>query len=139
VLLGGRVYVPLSASEINVGADAKHLCCTTHGAVIALEARTGREIWTAHTMPDAKPRGDRGDGQMMWGPSGAPIWTSPAIDEQRGVLYVGTGEATSAPAAPTTDSVLAIDLRTGAIRWRFQATPDDIFLTGCMVKHDGLN
>ncbi len=30
VLLGGRVYVPLSASEINVGADARHLCCTTH-------------------------------------------------------------------------------------------------------------
>jgi polyvinyl alcohol dehydrogenase (cytochrome) len=139
VVLGGRVYVPLSASEINVGADAKHLCCTTHGAVIALDARTGKEIWTAHTMPDATPRGDRGDGQMMWGPSGAPIWTSPAIDEQRGVLYVGTGEATSAPAAPTTDSVLAIDLKTGAIRWRFQATPDDIFLTGCMVKHDALN
>ncbi len=139
VLLGGRVYVPLSASEINVGADAKHLCCTTHGAVIALDARNGAEIWTAHTMADAKPLGDRGDGQMMWGPSGAPIWTSPAIDEERGVLYVGTGEATSAPAAPTTDSVLAIDLKSGAIRWRFQATPDDIFLTGCMVKHDGLN
>jgi polyvinyl alcohol dehydrogenase (cytochrome) len=139
VLLGGRVYVPLSASEINVGADPKHLCCTTHGAVIALDARDGAEIWTTHTMPDAKPVGDRGDGQMMWGPSGAPIWTSPAIDEQRGVLYVGTGEATSAPAAPTIDSVLAIDLKTGAIRWRFQSTADDIFLTGCMVKHDGLN
>ena len=139
VLLGARVYVPLSASEINVGADPKHLCCTTHGAVIALDATTGAEIWTAHTMPDAKPIRDRGDGQMMWGPSGAPIWTSPAIDEQRGVLYVGTGEATSAPAAPTTDSVLAIDLMTGAIRWRFQSTADDVFLTGCMIKHDGLN
>ena len=139
VLLGARVYVPLSASEINVGADPKHLCCTTHGAVIALDARTGHEIWTAHTMADAKPIRDRGDGQMMWGPSGAPIWTSPAIDEQRGVLYVGTGEATSAPAAPTTDSVLAIDLKTGAIRWRFQATADDIFLTGCLIRHDALN
>jgi polyvinyl alcohol dehydrogenase (cytochrome) len=139
VLLGGRVYVPLSASEINVGADPKHLCCTTHGAVIALDARTGAEIWTAHTMPDAKPIRDRGDGQMMWGPSGAPIWSSPAIDERRGVLYVGTGEATSSPAAPTTDAVLAIDLRTGAIRWRFQATADDIFLTGCFIRHDGLN
>jgi polyvinyl alcohol dehydrogenase (cytochrome) len=139
VLLGGRVYVPLSASEINVGADARHLCCTTHGAVIALDAKSGKEIWTAHTMPDAKPIGDRGDGQMMWGPSGAPIWTSPAIDEKRGVLYVGTGEATSAPAAPTIDSVLAIDLATGAIRWRFQSTADDIFLSGCMIRHDGLN
>ena len=139
VLLGARVYVPLSASEINVGADAKHLCCTTHGAVIALDAKTGKEIWTAHTMPDAKAIRDRGDGQMMWGPSGAPIWSSPAIDEKRGVLYVGTGEATSSPAWNTTDSVLAIDLKTGEIRWRFQATPDDIFLTGCYIRHDGLN
>jgi polyvinyl alcohol dehydrogenase (cytochrome) len=139
VLWGDRVYVPLSASEINVGADAHHLCCTTHGAVIALDAKTGAQIWIAQTMPDAKPIRDRGDGQMMWGPSGAPIWTSPAIDEQRGVLYVGTGEATSAPAAPTIDSVLAIDLKTGAIRWHFQSTPDDVFLTGCMIRHDGLN
>jgi polyvinyl alcohol dehydrogenase (cytochrome) len=139
VLLGARVYVPLSASEINVGADPQHLCCTTHGAVIALDAKTGAQIWTAHTMADARPIRDRGDGQMMWGPSGAPIWTSPAIDEQRGVLYVGTGEATSAPAAPTIDSVLAIDLKTGAIRWRFQSTADDVFLTGCMIRHDGLN
>jgi polyvinyl alcohol dehydrogenase (cytochrome) len=139
VLLGDRVYVPLSASEINVGADANHLCCTTHGAVIALDAKTGAQIWIAHTMPDAKPIRDRGDGQMMWGPSGAPIWTSPAIDAKRGVLYVGTGEATSAPAAPTIDSVLAIDLKTGAIRWHFQSTPDDVFLTGCMIRHDGLN
>jgi len=139
VLLGERVYVPLSASEINVGADAGHLCCTTHGAVIALDARTGAQVWIAHTMPDARAVRDRGDGQMMWGPSGAPIWSSPAVDEKRGVLYVGTGEATSAPAAPTTDSVLAIDLRTGAIRWRFQATADDIFLTGCLFRHDALN
>lgn len=139
LILGDRVYVPLSASEINVGADPKHVCCTTHGAVLALNAKTGAIIWTAHTMPDAKPVRDRGDGQMMWGPSGAPIWTSPAIDEKRGVLYVGTGEATSAPAAPTIDSVLAIDLKTGAIRWHFQATPDDVFLSGCAFRHDGLN
>jgi hypothetical protein len=28
---------------------------------------------------------------------------------------------------------------TGKIRWRFQATPDDIFLTGCMMNRAGLN
>jgi polyvinyl alcohol dehydrogenase (cytochrome) len=139
VLHGSRVYVPLSASEITVGADEKHECCKTHGAVVALDALTGRTIWTAHTMEDAKPIRDRGDGQMMWGPSGAPIWNSPSIDEKRGVLYVGTGEATSAPAAPTTDAILAIGLDDGKIRWSFQATENDIFLVGCMAKRDGLN
>lgn len=139
VLLGDKVLVPLSASEINFGADEKHECCKTHGAVFALDALTGKVVWSAHTMEDAKSIRDRGDGQMMWGPSGAPVWNTPAIDEKRGVLYVGTGEATSAPAAPTTDAILAIDLKTGAIKWHYQATANDIFLTGCMNKRDGLN
>jgi polyvinyl alcohol dehydrogenase (cytochrome) len=139
VLHGDRVYVPLSASEINFGADEKHLCCTTHGAVFALDALTGHVVWSAHTMKDAQPVRDRGDGQMLWGPSGAPIWNSPSIDVKRGLLYVGTGEATSEPAEPTTDAILAIELATGAIRWHFQATANDIFLTGCMNRRDGLN
>jgi polyvinyl alcohol dehydrogenase (cytochrome) len=139
VLHGSRVYMPLSASEITVGADEKHECCKTHGAVVALDALTGNQIWIAHTMEDAKPIRDRGDGQMMWGPSGAPIWNSPSIDEKRNVLYVGTGEATSAPAAKTTDAILAIGLDDGRIKWSFQATENDIFLTGCMRKRDGLN
>jgi polyvinyl alcohol dehydrogenase (cytochrome) len=81
---GDRVYVPISASEINLGGEDKHLCCKTHGAFKALDARDGRTVWTYHTMPEAKPVRDRGDGQMMWGPSGAPIWTSPVLDLKRG-------------------------------------------------------
>ncbi len=68
-----------SASEINLGGEDQHLCCKTHGAFTALDARDGRTVWTYHTMPRAKPIRDRGDGQQMWGPSGAPIWTSPAL------------------------------------------------------------
>jgi polyvinyl alcohol dehydrogenase (cytochrome) len=90
-------------------------------------------------MKDAQPIRDRGDGQKIWGPSGAPIWNSPSIDAKRGLLYVGTGEATSEPAEPTTDAILAIELATGALRWQFQATANDIFLTGCLNKRDGLN
>jgi polyvinyl alcohol dehydrogenase (cytochrome) len=90
-------------------------------------------------MAEAKPVRDRGDGKMIYGPSGAPIWNSPAIDAKRGVLYVGTGEATSEPAAPTTDAILAIDLKDGRIRWSFQATANDIFLTGCFGNSKRLN
>ncbi len=139
VILGDRVYVPLSASEINIGGDDRHLCCKTHGAFFALDLRTGKKVWTYQTMADAKPVKDRGDGQMMWGPSGAPIWTSPLIDAKRGLIYVGTGEATSAPAAPTTDSILALDMKTGRLRWKYQATANDIFLTTCMAKPQNLN
>ncbi len=139
ILHKDRVYVPISQYEISVGGNDNHECCTTHGAVTALDARTGAKIWTAHTMEEAKPIRDRGDGKMLLGPSGAPIWNSPAIDEKRGVLYVGTGEATSEPAAPTTDAILAIDLKDGRIRWHFQATENDIFLSGCFGEKKGLN
>jgi len=139
VLHEDRVYVPISQYEISLGGNDDHECCKSHGAVKALDARTGKTIWTAHTMEDAKPVRDRGDGKMLWGPSGAPIWTSPAIDAKRGVLYVGTGEATSEPAAPTTDAILAIDLKDGTLRWSFQATANDIFLTGCFLNPKGLN
>jgi polyvinyl alcohol dehydrogenase (cytochrome) len=139
VLHEDRVYVPISQYEISLGGNDDHECCKSHGAVKALDARTGKTIWTAHTMADAKPLRDRGDGKMLWGPSGAPIWTSPAIDAKRGVLYVGTGESTSEPAEPTTDAVLAIDLKDGTIRWTFQATAKDIFLSGCGRNRKGLN
>ena len=134
-----RVYVPISQYEISLGGNDDHECCKSHGAVTALDAKTGKKIWTAHTMEDAKPVRDRGDGKMLWGPSGAPIWNSPAIDAKRGVLYVGTGEATSEPAARNTDAILAIDLKDGALRWTFQATENDIFLSGCGRNRNGLN
>jgi polyvinyl alcohol dehydrogenase (cytochrome) len=134
-----RVYVPISQYEISLGGNDNHECCKTHGAVTALDAITGKKLWTVHTMEEAKPVRDRGDGKMIYGPSGAPIWNSPAIDAKRGVLYVGTGEATSEPAAATTDAILAIDLKDGRIRWSFQATANDIFLTGCFLNPKGLN
>ena len=135
----GRVYMPISASEINFGGEDAHECCKTHGMFVALDARNGKLLWRYETMPDARPVRDRGDGRMMWGPSGAPIWSSPAMDTRRGLIYVGSGEATSAPAASTIDSVLALDMRTGKLRWKFQATADDIFLTTCMRRPQGLN
>jgi polyvinyl alcohol dehydrogenase (cytochrome) len=138
-IVGNRVYMPISASEINFGGEDSHECCKTHGMFAALDVRSGRMLWRYETMPDAKPVRDRGDGKMLWGPSGAPIWSSPVVDARRGLIYVGTGEATSAPAADTTDSILAIEMKTGKLRWKFQATPDDIFLTACLRRPQALN
>jgi polyvinyl alcohol dehydrogenase (cytochrome) len=139
VLHDGRVYAPSSQFEIMMGGQDSHECCKTHGGVVALDALTGERLWEAHTMPDAEPIRDRGDGQMIWGPSGAPIWNSPSIDVERGQLYVGTGEATSPPAHPNTDALLAIDLEDGSINWAHQATANDIFVVGCGPTSEGLN
>ena len=139
VLYKDRVYAPVSSGELNMGAAADYECCTSHGAVVALDADTGDTQWIYRTMPDAVPIGVNRVGTQLWGPSGAPIWTTPAIDEKRGVLYVGTGQNTSEPPTDTSDAILAIDLEDGSLRWSFQATANDIYLTGCMSDPDGPN
>jgi polyvinyl alcohol dehydrogenase (cytochrome) len=139
VLYQGRVYAPVSSGELNMGAAPDYECCTSHGGVVAMDASSGEVIWIYRTMEEATPQGISRVGTQQWGPSGAPIWTTPAIDEKRGVLYVGTGQNTSAPATDTSDAVLAINLEDGSLKWKFQATENDIFLTGCMFQPDGPN
>ncbi|MGD2132098.1 MAG: PQQ-binding-like beta-propeller repeat protein, partial [Maricaulaceae bacterium] len=131
VFHGDRLYVPISSYEISLGANREHECCRSQGAVAALDAATGETIWLARTMEDATEQGLNDAGVMRWGPSGAPIWNTPSIDAARGRLYVGTGENTSAPATDTSDAIMAFDLETGENVWTFQATANDIFLTGC--------
>jgi hypothetical protein len=55
------------------------------------------------------------------------VWSTPAIDTATGRLYVGTGNAYHAPAADTTDAILALDARTGKMLDHWAATPDDTF------------
>jgi len=139
VLYQDRVIVPISSGELNMGAAPEYQCCTSHGAVVALDVATGSRVWVYHTMEDAKPTTISRVGTQQWGPSGAPIWTAAAIDEKRGFIYVGTGENTSAPATDSSDAILAINIADGTLAWKFQATPNDIFLTGCMAQPDGPN
>jgi polyvinyl alcohol dehydrogenase (cytochrome) len=55
------------------------------------------------------------------------VWSTPAVDVAAGTVYVGTGNAYTGLAAPTTDAMLQLDLATGAIRRSFQATGGDVF------------
>jgi polyvinyl alcohol dehydrogenase (cytochrome) len=132
VLYKDRIIVPVSASGVGAGANPKFECCTGHGAVVALDALTGRQLWVAHTMEDAKYTGQLSPtGVKLRGPSGAPIWSTPSIDVKRGLVYAGTGQATSLPATNTSDAILAIDLATGALKWSFQALANDVWHLGC--------
>ena len=132
VLVGNRIIVPISSSGVGRGADPKYECCEGHGAVVALDASTGQKLWTAHTMEDAKYTGKvSSTGVKQRGPSGAPIWSTPSVDVKRGLVYSGTGQATSLPATNTSDAVLAIDLATGELKWTFQALARDVWHLGC--------
>jgi polyvinyl alcohol dehydrogenase (cytochrome) len=135
-ILKDRVIVPVSQFEISFAADNKHECCTNHGYVLSLDPKTGAQQWRYDTLPEAKPIRDRGDGKQLLGPSGAPIWNSPVVDEKRGLVYFGTGESNSPPAHKNTNALIAIDLKTGKEKWAFHATKDDIFNSGCGLNPD---
>ena len=131
VVLKDRVLVPMSQYEIVVAAPNARSCCNEHGYVLSLDPRDGSQQWRYDTMPDAKPIRDRGDGKMLYGPSGAPIWASPAVDEARGLVFIGTGESNSPPVSKNTDAMIAVNLADGKERWSLQGTDKDIYLSGC--------
>jgi len=127
-----RLYVPVSSYEESQGADPQYACCSFRGNVNALDAKTGAVIWKTYMVADTPvPRGKSSAGVQLWGPSGSAIWSPPTIDAKRQVLYVATGNTYSGPPQPSSDAVVAVDLKTGAIKWTKQATPSDIYVSGC--------
>ena len=131
-LYEGRLYVPISATEEVFAASPSYPCCTFRGSVVALDADTGRQLWKTYMIPEApKPIRKNSQGVQLWAPAGAAVWNSPTIDPRRNALYVGTGDAYTEPAAKTSDAVVALDLKTGAILWSFQAVPNDAWMVGC--------
>lgn len=131
VIYRDRVYVTVSAGEVGRAAQDTYECCKSHGVAHALEGKTGAILWTAHMTPDAAPQGFNAKGVRNWGPSGAIIWSSPSIDEKRGLVYVNTGENMSLPVTDTSDAIIALDIATGAIKWKFQGVANDAWNSAC--------
>ncbi len=127
----GRVYVPVSSSEEFSSSNLDYSCCTGRGSVVALDAGSGTQIWKAYVVPTPIPVRKNSKGVQQYAPSGGSIWNSPTIDAKRGAVYVGTGDGQTDPAPETTDSILALDLKTGRELWHYQAESGDAFMGGC--------
>jgi polyvinyl alcohol dehydrogenase (cytochrome) len=128
----GRLYVPISSWEEFSAASLDYPCCTSRGSVAAFDANTGRQLWKTYVIPeDPQPVRKNSKGVQLWAPAGGSVWNSPTVDVRRRAIYFGTGDATTAPAAQTSDAVMALDMDTGRVRWSYQAFPNDSFLVGC--------
>jgi len=128
----GRLFVPMSSFEVAAAGLPTHECCRSHGGIQALDATTGQAVWRFDTTPHAAKTVVNRDGVQMWGPSGAVVWNAPTIDDKRGALYFGTGQNSSSPATDTSDAIIALDLKTGAKRWVFQALAHDAWNAACL-------
>jgi polyvinyl alcohol dehydrogenase (cytochrome) len=132
VLHNDRLYVPVSSSEEATGAAAGYECCTFRGSVAALEAASGKIIWQTYTIPEpARPTVKNRVGTQLHGPSGAAVWHAPTIDPATNSLYIATGDAYTAPAAPTSDALMALDLQTGRVKWSRQMLEGDAWNMSC--------
>src|SRR5690606_38229653 len=132
-LHGGRLYVPVASTEEGAAAVATYECCRFRGSLVALDAATGRQIWKTYTVDEPRPTRRNPVGAQLWGPSGAPIWSSPTIDPLRNAVYVTTGNNYSNPPSELSDAFVALDLDTGAILWSRQMTEGDAWTAACRM------
>ncbi len=131
-LYDGFLYVPISSSEEFAGRSLDYACCTSRGSVVKLNASTGEQAWKAYVVPETpKPTRKNSKGVQQYAPAGASVWNSPTIDEKRHAIYFGTGDSETEPAAKMSDSVMAVDIKSGKVLWHYQAQAGDAFLVNC--------
>jgi polyvinyl alcohol dehydrogenase (cytochrome) len=131
-LAGSTLYVGTSSSEEASAVSPTYQCCRFRGSLTAIDATTGSIKWKSYTIPEESvPVRKNATGTQMWGPSGAPIWSSPTVDLQKKRVYVTTGDSYSDPAARTSDAFLAFDADTGKLLWSRQMTANDAYTMGC--------
>jgi polyvinyl alcohol dehydrogenase (cytochrome) len=130
----GRLYVPAASGEEGAGSVPTYECCHFRGSVSAFDAATGKHLWKTYTIAEEpKPTTKNKIGTQLWGPSGAPVWASPAIDARRNALYVTTGDNYSEPATDTSDAFVALDLESGKVLWHRQMTKNDAYVSACRL------
>lgn len=133
VLYDGTVYQPVSSLEVVPAIDPTYPCCNFRGSVVAFDARTGKQKWRSYTITEPLVEtGLNAAGTPNFGPSGAPIWNSPTVDEKRGLIYMGTGENYSSPAQGSSDAIIAFSAETGEIAWIRQTVSGDAWNVACM-------
>ena len=128
------VFIPLSSTEVVSAIDPNYMCCTFRGGLIALNTSNGDERWKMHTVPEPKKTGYNSNRISSWGPSGAPVWSTPTIDLERGLIYIGVGQNYSHPATELSDAIIAIEIESGRVVWHKQTLSGDVWNAACVTN-----
>ncbi len=147
-VFAGRVLVGVASLEEALAGSPAYPCCSFRGSMLALDENTGAILWRTYMAPPGY------SGNAVWG-------SSPAIDAKRHQVYIATGNNYTVPqsvsdcvvaaagdpvvtaACPAADdffdSILALDIRTGAVKWVTEAIPFDAWTTSCLPPPFGGN
>jgi polyvinyl alcohol dehydrogenase (cytochrome) len=136
VLDGDTIYTGVSASGAS-GPGA-----TFRGALVALDAQTGRILWRSYSLPD--------NGGVAGGYAGATMFSPPAVDRSAGLVYGTFGQPYSEPATVTAchaahggftesceqpgsylKSIVAFDMETGEPQWSYRVQGHTPWVQAC--------
>ena len=121
----GVIYIGSTRSESHIPG----------GHVLAVDAKSGKVLWHFNTIP----QDDTDQGWALAGPTwvggernGGGIWETPSIDPELGLIYVAVGNpfGESSKRLGTnlfTDSILALSLSTGTLKWHYQQVHHDVW------------
>ncbi|KAM3268524.1 polyvinylalcohol dehydrogenase [Capsicum chacoense] len=145
----GAFYVGVSSLEEGAEADE---CCYFRGSFLKLDVKTGKILWKTFMLPENGGKSGSYSGAAVWG-------SSPSIDSRRNHVYIATGNLYSVPkrieecqqeqnqqnhtnnlTQPNpciepenhSDSILALDLYSGKIKWYKQLGGYDVFILACL-------
>ena len=146
----GRVFEDL----LILGTATNQGYGSAPGDIRAFDVRTGKVVWTFHTIPHPGEFGYDTWPKDAWQKvGGANVWSEMSVDTERGILYAPTASAKynfygadRLGANLFADCLLALNARTGERLWHFQMVHHDIWdyddptapklLT---VRHEGKN
>ena len=105
------------------------------GDVSGFDVRTGKRLWTLHSIPQKGEFGNETWGDDSFSYSGSTnVWTNMSADEELGYVYLPFGTPTDdwfgghRPGANLfAESLVALDVKTGKRMWHFQAVHHGIW------------
>ena len=121
---GGLVSIGLSADN------------GWRGQIVALDGKTGEEKWRFFAVPaPGEPGSDTWPkGNPIWQRGGGAVWLVGTADPDLGLVYYVTGNGVPQLAGegrPGANlylcAVIAIDMKTGKLRWHYQVIRHDIW------------
>jgi quinohemoprotein ethanol dehydrogenase len=106
------------------------------GQMVAVDAKTGKELWHFYAVPGPGETGYETwpKENSVWKVGGSGVWQQANVDPDLGLVYFVGGNPVPQYAGESragdnlfTSSVVALEMKTGKLRWYYQAVRHDIW------------
>ncbi|HKV04890.1 MAG TPA: PQQ-binding-like beta-propeller repeat protein [Candidatus Acidoferrales bacterium] len=130
---GGASGAPLYADGlVSIGTNGDN---GNRGQIVAVDAKTGREAWRFFVIPAPGEKGsETWPKNNSWRRGGGAVWLVGASDPELGLVYYVTGNGVPQYSGENRAgdnlylcSVVALDSKTGKLRWHYQVIRHDIW------------